>query len=52
MLNGALCFNEHFNSLSDNNQFLFLFINENVASLFAKTYMNILLRRNISYFSF
>ena len=46
-----------FNSLSDNNKFIFLFNKENVVSLVAKICMNILLRRNsilyhIAIFSF
>jgi hypothetical protein len=46
LVNEALRFNEHFNSLSDNDQFLFLSNNENVASLVTKTGTNIILRRN------
>ena len=33
MVNEALRFNEHFNPLSDNDKFLLLFNNENVAFL-------------------
>ena len=46
MIHEALHFNEHFNLLSDNEKFIFLFSNGNVAAIVAKTCNNILLRRN------
>lgn len=46
MIHEAIHFNEHFNLLSDNEKFIFLFSNGNVAAIVAKTCNNILLRRN------
>ena len=46
MINEALNFDEHFNLLSDNEKFIFLFKNENVSHIVAKTCNSILIQRN------
>jgi hypothetical protein len=46
MPNDVLHFNVNFNFLSDADKFVFLFSNENVFNIVAKTCYNILIRRN------
>jgi hypothetical protein len=46
MSNDVLHFNVNFSFLSDADKFVFLFSNENVFNIVAKTCYNILIRRN------
>ena len=46
MSNDVLYFNANFSFLSDADKFVFLFSNENVFDIVAKTCYNILIRRN------
>ena len=51
MSNDVLHFNANFSFLSDADKFVFLFSNENVFNIVAKTCYNILIRRNIFFYA-
>jgi hypothetical protein len=51
MSNDVLHFNANFSFLSDADKFVFLFSNENVFNIVAKTCYNILIRRNSFFYT-